>query len=361
MGSLLFITDTAPIESYIGLIHWVSMKLRWAILVSMMMPLLLAQSSSAHIPIGGGGDSLDTAVWVNEPQNSWVSYTELDEPAEPQYFRFNTTAGTRIDLRLGMPIEVSSTAFRPVLVLMGPGLLNQSTPPVYLEIPEDAGVMVFVNEPEFTEFEGFTPSALYFVADIELQVPETGTYYVAVYEPTNVGRYTLVFGHIEVYTVLDWILIPFNTIMVHQWEGQNELLIFGPYVVAVVIGLILIFGRKSEKLDSTAPLAEVGLFASILIGATSASIAFQTFIALLGAPVNFLIVFTSLVILASLFGGYSGVRILLGAGMEEVRLNWWKLIIVGFIGLFLWAGYIIGPVLLIVVAIAPIILRTSAR
>jgi len=326
-----------------------------------MIPLLLAHSSSAHIPIGGGGESLDTAIWVNEPQNSWVSYTELDEAAEPQYFRFNATAGTRIDLRLGIPIELAATTFRPVLVLMGPGLTNQSTPPAYLELPEGEGVMVFDSEPEFPEFEGFTPSSFYLVADIELQVPETGTYYVAVFEPSSGGRYALVFGYIEAYTLLDWILIPFNGIMVHQWEGQSELLIFGPYVAAVVVGLILIFGRKSEKLDSTAPLAELGLFASVLIGASSISIVFQMIIALMGAPINFLIVVTILVILASLLGGYFGVRVLFGAGMEEVRTNWWKLIIIGLLGLFLWTGYVIGPILLIIVAVVPFILQTSSR
>jgi hypothetical protein len=96
--------------------------------------------TEAHIPISGGGETLATATWVDHPPKSWVAYAELHEAGESQYSRFNTTAGARIDLRLGIPIESVDTPFRPVLVLIGPDLTNQSTPPAFLEIPDGAGV-----------------------------------------------------------------------------------------------------------------------------------------------------------------------------------------------------------------------------
>lgn len=303
--------------------------------------------TEAHIPIAGGGETLVTATWVDDPTKSWVAYAELHEAGESQYFRFNITAGTRIDLRLGIPIESVETAFRPVMVLMGPGLTNQSTPPASLKIPDGAGVMVFDNEPEFNEFEGFTPSSFHIVADIELPAPETGTYYVAVYEESNAGRYSMVFGWIEAYTPWEWISIPLNTIIVHQWDGQNLGIIFAPYAIACLLGLLYIY-RKEEIRNNSSWKTWVAAGGAILVGGTSLSVAFQTVIALLATPVNLLIIVTLLVILVSIVSFLGSVRVIKTPEWHSAPRNGLLLIVLGGLSSFLWSGYIIGPSLLLI-------------
>ncbi len=310
---------------------------------------LLPATAMAHIPIGGGGESLDAATEIIDPQNSWVAYTELHEGAEPQYFKANYSSGERIDVRLAIPMELVETDFRPILVIMGPGLTNQSTPPGYLEIPEGAGVMVFDSEPEFAEFEGFTPSVFYLVADVDFPAPQTGTYYIAIYEPDSGERYSIVFGHIEAYTLWDWISIPLTTILVHKWDGQDYFEIFALFVAAFMIGLGFLLYRKPSLKTDVKPLNLIGIIGSLMIGATSFSIIQNTIIALLGAPINVLIVVTIFVILNSLIGSFIATRILVRENLS--RKDSAKLIIVAIFAFVLWAGYIIGPTLLVVVGL----------
>ncbi|MFW9847002.1 MAG: hypothetical protein ACFFD6_09655 [Candidatus Thorarchaeota archaeon] len=334
------------------------MRTRGTILVLLLPLLLLPQPTTAHIPIGGAGETLDTATWVDDPTKSWVAYTELDDAGEAQYFRFNITAGTRIDLRLGIPMEAADTSFRPVLVLMGPGLANLSTAPSFLEIPEGAGVMVFDNEPEFSEFEGFTPSSFYLVADKELPAPETATYYVAVYEESNPGRYNLVFGWIEAYTFLDWISIPFNTILVHLWEGQHIGVILTPYAMGCILGLISVFRRDEIRGTKSWKTWLAGVGAALFVG-TSFSIAYQALIALIGVPINALIIVTVLVILVSIASFYGTFSILKKFEWEASWKNGLMIIIYGALGLFLWSGYVAGPALLFIAGLGGMASSTS--
>jgi hypothetical protein len=318
---------------------------------------ILPTTAMAHIPIGGGGESLDTATEVIEPLRSWVSYTELHEGGEPNYFKANFSAGERIDIRLSIPIELVETDFRPILVIMGPGLINQSTAPTYLEIPEGAGVMVFDAEPEFAEFEGFTPSAFYLVADVDFPSPETGTYYFAIYEPDSGERYSIVFGHLEVYSLWDWTSIPLNTILVRSWDGLDYVEIFAPYAGAFMIGLALLLYRKPSLGREVKPLYLVGIAGSLMIGATGLTIIRDTINALLGAPVNVLIIMTIIVIVNSFLGGFFATRILVKekpSVKEHIML-----IIIGVVSLFLWAGYIVGPTLLILVSLVSVALNRT--
>ena len=334
------------------------MRTRWIALAIVVTIFFLPQTADAHIPIGDAGETLDTATWVDDPTKSWVAYTELHVAGEAQYFRFNITAGTLIDLRLGIPIESVETSFRPVLVLMGPGLTNQSTPPAFMEIPAGAGVMVFDNEPEFNEFEGFTPSSFHLVADIEIPAPETGTYYVAVYEESNAGRYSMVFGWIEAYTPWDWISIPLNTIMVHHWDGQHLVIIFAPYAVACLLGLLYIY-RKQEIRNNGSWKTWFAAGGAILIGGTSLSVLFQTVIALLATPVNLLIIVTLFVILVSIVSFLGTVRVLKAPEWHSVPRNGSILIALGALSLFLWSGYLIGPALLLIAGLGGLSSYTS--
>ncbi|MFW9848229.1 MAG: hypothetical protein ACFFF4_03770 [Candidatus Thorarchaeota archaeon] len=334
------------------------MQIRWAVTFGILLSLFFIPTTAmAHIPIGGGGDSLETATEVVNPQNSWVAYTELYEGAEPQYFKASYSTGERIDIRLAIPMELVDTDFRPILVIMGPGLTNQSTPPGYLEIPIGAGVMVFDSEPEFAEYEGFTPSSFYLVADVDFPSPQTGIYYFAIFEPDSGERYSIVFGHIEAYTLWDWISIPLITILVHTWDGQDYFEIFAPYVAAFMIGLGLLLYRKPSLRTDVKPLNLIGIIGSLMIGATSFSIIQNTIIALLGAPINVLIVVTIFVILNSLIGSFIATRILVRENLS--RKDSAKLIIIAIFAFALWAGYIIGPTLLSLVGL--ISLATKLR
>jgi hypothetical protein len=324
-----------------------------------LLLFVLPTAATAHIPIGGGGETLETATEVVNPLNSWVAYTELHEGAEPHYFKANYSTGERIDIRLTIPMEVAETDFRPILAIMGPGLTNQSTAPDYLEIPTDAEVMVFDSEPEFTEFEGFTPSVLFLVADVDFPAPETGTYYFAVYEPNSGERYSIVFGHTEVYTVLEWISIPFSTFNVHTWEGQDIVEIFALYVAAFMIGLGLLLYRRPSLLSDVKPLNLVGIVGALMIGSTSFSIFQQTIIALLGAPVNMLIIMPMIVIINSILGAFFATRIFVREDISKKDCA--TLLLVSVLSLALWAGYVVGPIVLIFIGLFSLVNMTMKK
>ncbi len=213
------------------------------VLASFMLMLLLAQNASAHVPITGEpGETLETAAEIEDSTKSFVIYSELHEEGEAQYFKFEIDSGTRLRMTVMIPTEYVNTLFRPTLVLMGPGLTNSSNVSdhitEHIEVPANAGIMVFDEALLDAEYEGFTPSYFYLLEDVNLTIPETGVYYFAIYDETSYGGYAITIGYRETFTIDEWLLVPINVISIHIWEEQNLVLILAPLLLSVAIGFI---------------------------------------------------------------------------------------------------------------------------
>jgi len=216
------------------------------------------------------------------------------------------------------------------------------------EIPSEYGLLHFHGEAqEHKEYEPFTPSSYYQVLSVDFTVNETGMYYLVV-DAVASGKVGIVIGYVESFTAYEWLKVPFDVAFVHHWEGQDYLLILLPMILVLFGGLLLNCYYFKARLDVTRTLAFVGSLAYL----GSAAIIFtQMIIALYGAAYDSLVLITPIFILLPALLGYSILR-----KVRKVEWNRWqraRVLIYGLIGLVFWAGYIIGPVLVMISVLIP--------
>lgn len=331
-------------------------------LLGFFITFSLIQTVAAHVPLFmEGGHTLDEAVPIENPTKSWVIYSVIHEAAEPHYFYFDLPEGVRIRLMLMVPVPEADLGFRPELALMGNGLTNLSTPPAYLEIPSGTGVMVL--EPSFPhlEYEGFTPTSFARLYSLDIIAPATGRYYLAYYEPTMPGNFAIAVGYEESFTFIEWVTIPFTVITTHLWNHQTLVILFAPVLVTLILGFLLLIWRVPALRTKDQLLAWMGIVAGLLFIASGIFIFYQLVLALLQVPLNaqigITIFFGTLPILLGIFT----IRSCLSTDWTHKPRQLFLLLILGILALFLWAGWIIGPILLLITAVIPSIQLLMTR
>lgn len=189
--------------------HW---RVSWAI--GAVLAMLLGVRAEAHKPlqIGGvaQGHTRQTAQLIAEPDVSWVLYLERRQPDQVDFFRFLAYKGSVIPIQLGVPRQAELEHFRPMAVLMGPGL-PAATLPSGLELGPGEGAVVlrFDQEPPPTFFEPFTRTTSWVTAEYRTPLPSSGLYYVAVIDPSGeLGKYFLAIGQREAFGLNDLLAMP---------------------------------------------------------------------------------------------------------------------------------------------------------
>jgi hypothetical protein len=307
---------------------------------------LMIPTSAAHVPLRGEGYSLKDAAAVDDPLKSWVIYTEYRD-ARPLYYKFNLSAGDRLKAGL-LTID---KAFVPDLTIMGPGLPVDFDEELRdeFEIPEGYGLLHIHGEArEHKEYEPFTPSSYYQVLSVDFTVNETGTYYLVADSATGSGKVGIVIGYIESFTIIEWLRVPFDVAFVHHWEGQDYLLILFPMILVVFGGLLLNCYMRKTRFNVRRMLLFVGALSYF---GSAATILTQMIIGLLGATADLLILVTPIFILLPALLGYSILR-----KVRTEELTTWqraRVLFYGLVGVAFWAGYIIGPVLVVLSALVP--------
>ena len=309
----------------------------------------------AHVPaFGEGGKSPETATSVENPAKSRVLYGQLSG-ADVQYYSFQMEKGDRIVLGLIIPAGEGSRTFTPDLILMGPGLSNEGKVPETAEVPEGYGTKVFSGKAlESATYEGFTPSAFYSLARADLQAPESGTYYAAVSSIEGRGNYGVILGYREIFSLVEWLLIPLNQIKTYRWEGQGLLFIFFPLGVTLAAGILAI-SLKKEAAAGFNPARWSGIFAGLFFLGTGLSLIFQMLVSLSRSSYSPEVLITVFLALASIGLGITALILSLkdeGYGMKSTRKQFYFFGI-GLAGLFLWAGWFIGPILAFEAAVLP--------
>ena len=324
------------------------------VLVGFLLVFSLMQTAVAHVPLFmEGGHDLDDAVVITNPTKSWVLYSTIDEIAEPHYFYFDMHAGQHIRLILNIPVPDGARGFRPRLALMGPGLTNLSTPPVYLEIPTGAGVMILEPTTPHLEFEGFTPTAFLELYDLDLSAPTTGRYYLAYYEPTMTGNFAVAIGYEETFTFVEWVTVPLTVLITHTWNYQTPLTLLTPLLLTLLLGFLLLYWRYPILRTRNQFLTWLGLTAALLFIASGVFIFYQLVLALLQVPANLLIGVTFTFGSLPLVLGFLTLRTCLSAEWTQKPRSLIVLLILSVLALFLWAGWILGPVLVMITATLP--------
>lgn len=338
-------------------------------IVSSLMALIVCSimfsgAAVAHAPTSfGENHTLATAAHIEEPSKSWAIYSELEAGGEARYYSFDMEAGQRIYVSLIVATGSKDTGFIPSLALMGPGIaLNESTPALVERLGGDNGTMV--KNGSFSSqayFEPFSPSTFYEVASVDIEAPSTGDYYLAIYEEANAGNFGLAIGYIETYSISEYISIPFSLIGVYGWEGQNILMIFAPMIAMLAVGIALMYNRTFRRDIPFSAYQWMAFVGGLMIMGTGAIVLFQLLyvltLASAGGDIIVTLIFAALPILL----GLGVVRVSLSElRPEKKRSRAIKLVLMGVVSIFVWGGYLIGPMLAIASGIAPFVMKKGS-
>jgi hypothetical protein len=314
--------------------------------------LFSVPTALGHAPlISGDNMRLTEAMFIPDPTKSWAIYGELHESRNVDYYRFEIQKGQRIYISLMKPTNPETREFKPGFVLMGPGLINQGNIPEYMEQPSGSNIIVVMgNQPAQATYEPFAPSSFYQLGQLGIPAPDSGTYYVAVHEPERGGHYSLAIGERESFSLTEWILIPISLISVYQWEGQSLFMIFLPIIVTSAIGLLLLWNKNWMP---NTPFEWGGILAGILFLCTGSTVIFQMALALSHTPIVQEAFITFIFALLPMILGIAVIRSITN-NRENVDIRKRAyLAAMGIIALFVWAGFLVGPMLALLTSVIP--------
>ena len=316
-----------------------------AVMFAMVVP-----SASAHTPLKPEHENhtLETALEIPNPTKSWTLYRELHEANEPEYFKLQLKAGERLKISLYLP-TTADPMFLPTLIVIGSGITSDDILPEFIDIPQDAGfVVIQAQRPEKPEYEPFTPTSYFYLADFDKEVQTDGTYYFAIYESTGEGRLGIAVGYKEEFTLVEWLRIPLDVIEIHQWEGQSLIFVIAPVLVTLVIGFTVIVWKFGLVRNARSVL---GILAGLLYLGSGVMMLVQMILALNGAVYNLLVILTIIFVLIPILLGVVIIR-KIGLNAKTASLRDRIIILVlAALGLFSWSGLLIGPVLVLIYSI----------
>ena len=318
--------------------------------VALAMLSMSLATAIAHSPtIPGENESLENAQLVREPTKSWAIYSKVRMAGEARYFKLELKSGQR--LYAGVFLH-SDTGFLPRIAAMGPGFVNDSELPSFVEVPPGYGHLVVNGTLKGRDYEPFTPASYFQISNVDITVNRTATYYIAVFEPDRGGDFGIAIGYVESFTAEVWLLMPFSLIKIHLWEGQPLWLILAPLVLTLAVGIIAIVYRgRLRKQWPLSPRFWLGAAVAMLLIGTGAMTALQMGMALVVSenPAGGVVTAMFAAIPLAL-----GVWALRQAASEERGIGariWMALI--GALGLLFWGGLVIGPVLAFAYALLP--------
>ena len=321
------------------------------IAIVVLVLTFVATPALAHVPaFPGDNTDPDRALAVPDATKSWSFYDRL-ERGQVKYYRLTLRDGQR--LRFGT-FTPSSGEFTPSVVLMSESLNRTDRVPSGVSIPEGMGAVVFEGDrPDTATYEPFTPSANYHTISVERTVEEGGVYLLAVYAPRNAsGPVGVTIGYEEEFSPAEYLTVPFDLVRVHLWEGQHPLVVAGPWLVTLVGGAVLLRARRHD--GWTRPVIRYGLIgAGTLVLGTGVSTLVQMGIALssIGPTAGMLV--TAVFIAVPAVCGAWVLRCVLRDDFVLGFRTRIGLAVAGAATLVTWAGFIVGPAVLLLAALVP--------
>jgi hypothetical protein len=232
----------------------VTVSTTWAFAVG-----VLASAALGHVPVfsDGSADSPEAAIAVEDVTVSRVVYHEVTDGAKQLWVTFEGQSGVQVPLQLGVPVIDRLSEFRPALAVLGPGL-----PPVDLPfaIPPGLGGQIIQAEPgeQLEVFEEhFTGTDSWIVGELDLTLPQDGTYYLVAYVPSGAtGKLWAAMGDREVFGPDDIASLPdtINRVRAFHEVPQSALPCFVPLLGAVALTAVtlrLLHSRNSRARRST--------------------------------------------------------------------------------------------------------------
>jgi hypothetical protein len=319
---------------------------------------LVAGPAAAHSPtFPGNNTSLANATLVEDPSKSWAIYDHLEE-ATVQCYALDLKSGDRLFLSLIVPTHEKGTGFQPEMVILGPFSDKNGTVPSTIELPAGYGWNV-VNStiPEKPTYEAFSPSAFLNLATYDDHVTTDGRYFVVVFQdpglPVIHGDYGLAVGYMESFTIAEYVLIPFSLLNVYQWEGQSLLQVFAPMVAVFLVGLLALYLWRKESFAEMGVANGFALVSGLLFLGTATNTIIQTIISISQTGVVAEVLVTLMFIVATLLLGWFALQIALAGRSPLTNRQRMEVFAIGLIGLFVWGGLLIGPIIAMVGSVLP--------
>jgi hypothetical protein len=323
-------------------------RLRVLLLLVIILSSAAISHVAAHAPLNtGSNEQLANATVISDPEKSYVIYTELHEGSEAQYYRFTMDKGQVLSGSLQVPGPDSMV---PEMVIIGPGIPSSGQVPAFIEIPPGSGArQINGSKPGAPSFEPFSPQPIYEVSRFREEISVPGDYYIAVYGNEG-GKYSLAPGSKELFTVEEWLTIPYSVIGIHMWEGQSLAMIIAPFCIIVIAGLVLMFLRQKKSGNIYSANAWIGATSGLLYigGAGITALQLVHTVSLTGYDPG--VVLTLIFISIPVVLGVVLIKISLelpvhGTVPRRTALTY---IIMGALGLLFWCGLILGPLLAII-------------
>jgi hypothetical protein len=324
----------------------------FSILLMASMVLVVAAPVEAHSPLfPQENHSIETAMVIDDPARSFAVYHEL-QMEEAAYYQFNMSAGDRIFVQVLVPVSPME-GFIPSLALLIPGTGINDELPSFVEVPAGYHSIASPGNPAAEgELEPFTPGPIFILAEIDAEATEDGIYYAVVYSNDNGGNYAFVIGYLEGFTAEEILSLPLNLLTIYQWEGQQLWQALLPYILVFAIGLLLAYygyrkmGKPSTWVKWVAAISALAFFGSTVNVLAQLGFAFTR------VPVSSQI-WLSL--------GFAAAYLIMGLVLARFAYNRKELSLrlrvvfasIGIIGLVMWGGFYLGPILAFVVALAP--------
>lgn len=215
--------------------------------------ILFTGTAYAHKPIESDGTNANyqSALKIPDHKISWVIYENL-ESNEAKFYEFYAKKGDSFYASIVIPKLDRLENYKPSLALIGESILTNDLPVIDSALPT-GGITIYNYDgdiPSKEFYEPFGQASYWERQEISLKIPETGTYYLMVYDTQGLdGKYSLAVGKIE-----DFSFIDFFTILPKAWFDTKiffeDYFSVGTVFAIIVIPSIILVQRKRLKKKS---------------------------------------------------------------------------------------------------------------
>lgn len=298
------------------------------IIGNIILILVLIGLVTGHVPEFDEGE----ITYIDNLENTQVFYGEI-EKGVPKEFQFQGDSGSDIRLSIITP----SKYVLPSILLSGP-----------ISDVESADITVKGTVSKDMVFEPFAPSSYYQGATLETVIEKPGTYAIFIQDKENPGKFGLVVGYKEAFSLYEWITVPLMTIRIHQWEGQSIIGILGFFFMTLVLGGIFL-QRKDPKYFKGLSNQVLTIASLSYLGGSIITL-HQLIIAISRTGLEGAAFITGLLIILPIILSFG---ILSLSNKDDLsRKNGIRLLIFGLFGYPAWAGMVFGPSLVVMVSLS---------
>ena len=212
--------------------------------------ILFTGTAHAHKPIESDGtnENYQNALKIPDHKISWVIYENL-ESNDAKFYEFDAKKDDSFYASIVIPKLEQLENYKPSLALIGEGIPTNDLPDIEATLPA-GGITIYNYDGEIPSKEFYEPfgQATYWERqEINIEIPETGSYYLVVYDTQRLdGKYSLAVGKIE-----DFSFIDFFTVLPKAWFDTK--IFFEDYFsitivfAALLIPSIILLQRKKMK------------------------------------------------------------------------------------------------------------------